>query len=141
MVRVRATCICSGPGFSPRNAEAQSGLRFSRKSEPGELSEVDRYQGHSPGHGRAELPLQEYGLFSDLTGKNSAPLDALGRSLEALRRSGATDLRLRFDIEFAGQCVFELSPELLKKLGELGLTLHVSCFEAQETEEMSQRGH
>jgi hypothetical protein len=135
MVRVRATCICSGPGFSPRAAEAQSGLRFSRKSEPGELSEVDRY-----GHGRAELPLQEYGLFSDLTGKNSAPLDALGRSLEALRRSGATDLRLRFDIEFAGQCVFELSPELLKKLGELGLTLHVSCFEAQETEELSQRG-
>lgn len=140
MVRVRATCICNGPGFSPRAAESQSGLRFSRKSEPGELSEVDRYQGHAPGHGRAELPLQEYGMFSDLTGKNSSPLDALARSLEALRRSGATEIRLRFDIEYHGQAVFDLPPELLKKLGDLGLPLHISCFEAQETEELSQRG-
>jgi hypothetical protein len=141
MVRVRAICIASGPGFSPKTAEAQSGLRFSRKTEPGELSEVDRYQGHAPGYGRAELSLQEYGLVSDLTGKNSSALDALSRSLEALKRSGATELRLRFDIEFAGQCVLDFPSDLLKKLGDLGLPLHISCFEAQETEEMSQRGH
>jgi hypothetical protein len=140
MIRVRATCTVSGPNFSPRTAEAQTGLRFARKSEPGELSEVDRYQGHTPGHGRAELALQDYGTVGDLTGKNAGTLEALGRSLEALRRSGATDLRLKFDVEYAGPCAFDFSADLLRRLGDLGLPLHISCFEAQETEEMSQRG-
>jgi hypothetical protein len=140
MVRVRATCTVSGPAFSPRAAEAQTGLRFARKSEPGELSEVDRYQGHSPGSGRAELALQDYGTIADLTGKNAPALDALARSLESLRRAGATDLRLRFDVEYAGPCAFDFSSELLRRLGDLGLPIYISCFEAQETEEMSQRG-
>lgn len=140
MVRARATCSASGPTFSPRAAEAQTGLTFTRKSEPGEVSEVDRYQGHTQGHGRAELSLQEYGLLADLVGKNQSALDALARSLESLRRAGATDLKVRFDIEYAGPCVIDVPAALLEKLGELGLPLVIHCFEAQETEEMSQRG-
>ena len=140
MVRVRAVCKLSGPTFSPREAEAHTGLRFSRRSEPGELSEVDRYQGHSAGPGRAELAIQEYGAPADLAGKNMAAFDALARSLDALRRAGATELALRFDVEYAGACVIDLPPELLRKIGELGLPLAISCYEAQETEELSQRG-
>lgn len=140
MVRARAVCLVSGPSFSPRAAEALTGLRFSRRSEPGELSEVDRYQGHSKGPGRAEIPLQEYGTPTDLGGKNMAALDALARSLEALRRAGATDLKIRVDIEYAGPCVIDFPAELLRKLGDLGLPLVMSCYEAQETEELSQRG-
>ena len=140
MVRVRATCIVSGPSFSPHAAEARTGLLFSRKSEPGELSEVDRYQGHPAGIGRAEIPIQEYGGLADLAGKNMASMDALARSLESLRRAGATDLKLRLDVEYAGPCVLDLPAELLKKFGDLGLPLVISCFEAQETEELSQRG-
>lgn len=132
--------MLSGPTFSPRAAQAQTGLRFSRASEPGELSEVDRYQGHTAGSGRAELPIQEYGLASDLASKNMAALDALARSIEALRRAGATDLAFRFDVEFAGQCILDFPPELLRKIGDLGLPLTISCYEAQETEELSQRG-
>ena len=139
MVRVRAICTASGPAFSPRAAEAHSGLLFARKQEPGELSELDRYQGHSPGAGRAELALQEYGSLADLTAKHQSALDALGRSVEALRRAGATDLRLRFDIEYAGACVLDLSSDLLRKLGDLGLPLTISCFETHETEEMTSR--
>jgi hypothetical protein len=140
MVRVRATCIVAGPSFSPRAAEAQTGLHFSRKSEPGELSEVDRYQGHPAGPGRAEISLQEYGALSDLSGKNMAAIDALARSLESLRRAGATELKLRFDVEYAGPCVLDMPADLLRKFGDLGLPLVISCFEAQETEELSQRG-
>ena len=140
MVRVRAICIAKGASFSPRAAEVQTGLRFSRKQEPGELSEVDRYQGHTSGQGRAELSLQDVGALEDLSGKNAAALDALARSLESLRRAGATELSLRFDIEYAGTCALHLPPDLLKKLGDLGLPLVITCFEAQETEELSQRG-
>lgn len=104
------------------------------------MSELDRYQGHTSGHGRAELLLQEYGMLADLVGKNQSALDALARSLESLRRAGATDLRIRFDIEYAGPCVVDVPAALLEKLGTLGLPLVIHCFEAQETEEMSQRG-
>jgi hypothetical protein len=140
MVRARAICTASGPTFSPRAAEMQTGLAFARKTEPGEVNELDRYQGHPPGHGRAELALQEYGSMADLTGKSQATFDALARSLEALRRAGATDLRLRFDVEYAGACVLDLPSELLRKLGDLGLPLTISCYETQETEELAGRG-
>ena len=139
MLRVRATCACSGPSFSPSAAERETGLTFFRKSEPGQQSELDRFQGHSPFYGRAELALQEYGELADLTARNSG-LDALGRSIESLRRAGAVEIMLRFDVEFAGACSFQFSPELLKKLNELAVPLVISCFETDVTEEMTRRG-
>lgn len=140
MVRVRAICNLSGPGFSPRAAESQTGLQFTRKSEPGEISDLERYQGKSANEGRAELLLQEYGQVSDLLSKNQSSLDALARSLDALRRAGATDMELRFDVEVSGANVLEMPAELLRKLGDLGLSLSIHTFDAQETEEMSKRG-
>jgi len=140
MVRVRATCNVSGPTFSPRAAESQTGLSFVRKSEPGQQTDVERYQGLDPSLGRAELQLQEYGALVDLAARSNSTLDALARSLDALRRAGATSMELRFDVEYSGQHVLEMPIELLRKLGDLGLPLSIHTFDAQETEELSKRG-
>lgn len=124
MVRIRVTCVIKGPTFSPSVAERTTGLSFFKKKEPG----------------RAELAIQEYGELAELSGKNAGALAALARSVEALRRCGATDLRLRFEVEYAGgDCHFELPSELIRRFGELGIPLAVACFPTEQTEELGDR--
>jgi hypothetical protein len=140
MVRVRVTCAMSGPTFSPTTAERTTGLTFHRQSELNQRSSVDRFQGRPATGGSAELVIQEYGELADLSGRNGASLMALGRSIEALRRSGATELQLRFEVEYAGSsCQFELPPELQRRLADLGIPLVVACFPSDETEELGSR--
>jgi hypothetical protein len=137
MVRIRVTCNISGPAFSPSLAERTTGLTFQRSNEPGEPGGVERLGSRAPYLGRAEMPIQEYGELTDLSTHNSAALMALGRSIEALKRCGATALVLKIDVEYAGQCQFELPSDLLKKVADLGIPLSFACFASDETEELT----
>ena len=139
MVGVRVTCVMSGAAFSPSRAEHSSGLSFSRKSEPGEGTAIDRLSGKPSHLGHAELTIQEFGTLAELGVKDGTVLMALGRSLEALRRAGVTEFRIRFDVEYAGQCQFELPAELIKRLAELGLPVVVSAFPTEHTEDIASR--
>jgi hypothetical protein len=136
MIRARVTCIVSGPSFSPALAERTTGLALEKKFEPGE---IDRLRPRSAG-GRAEIPVQEYGAIAELAAKNAPGLLALQRSTEALRRAGATELLLKFDVEYAGgPCHFELPAELVKRLAEIAIPVVIACFPSDETEELGGR--
>ncbi len=140
MVRIRVTCSISGPAFSPALAERTTGLAFQRTNEPGEANQVDRLQSRGSAYlGHAELPIQEYGELSDLSTRNSAALMALARSIEALRRCGATALVLKIDVEYKGECKFELPTELLRRVADLGIPLAFACFASDETEELGSK--
>jgi hypothetical protein len=133
MVRVRVICVVRGASFSPALAEQTTGLALDRKVEPGEAS---RLAPRGSGGGRAEVVVQEYGELADLAGKHAGGLMALGRSTEALRRAGATELVLKVDIEYAGACQFELPADLVRRLADLGIPLAIACFPKDETEEL-----
>jgi hypothetical protein len=65
---------------------------------------------------------------------------ALARSTEALRRAGATELLLKFDVEYSGgPCHFELPADLVKRLSELAIPVVIACFPSDETEELGAR--
>jgi hypothetical protein len=138
MVRVRVTCALRGLTFSPSLAERTTGLPLERKLEPGES---DRLHGRGKsGGGRAEVVVQEYGAMGELVTKNAGTLSALGRSVEALRRAGATDLTLRLDVEYEGPAQFEIPADLIRRLGELGLPVVIGVFAKDETQDLGARG-
>jgi hypothetical protein len=136
MVGVRVTCVMSGAGFSPALAERSSGLTLQHKSEPGE---PDALTGKPSPLGHAELLIQEFGNLVDLGAREGTVLMALARSLEAFRRAGATDLKVRIEIEYAGHCQFELPAELLRRLADLAIPVVVSAFPTDETEDLASR--
>jgi hypothetical protein len=45
MIDIYAHCSLYGEEFSPTLAERESGVRFERKNEPGELGTIGRYRG------------------------------------------------------------------------------------------------
>jgi hypothetical protein len=139
MVRIRVTCSISGPAFSPALAQRTTGLTFQRTNEPGEANQVDRLQPRGGYLGHAELPIQDYGELSDLSTRNSAALMALARSIEAMRRCGATALVLKIDVEYTGQCQFQLPTELLRRVADLGIPVAIACFASDETEELGSK--
>jgi predicted nucleic acid-binding protein len=47
-------------------------------------------------------------------------------------RSDARELHLLLGYE--GQCNWEIAPSLLKMIGELGLTLTITCYEANDAD-------
>jgi hypothetical protein len=136
MVRIRVTCAISGPAFFPDAAERVTGLTLDRKSDPGQINQIDRLQGRSSFLGRAELAIQEYGEIAELGSRNAAGLMALARSVESLRRAGATELVLKVDVEYSGQCQFELSPDLMRRFADLGIPVSIACFASDVTEEL-----
>jgi hypothetical protein len=118
-----------GERFSPREAEAATGLALSDKTEPGALGTAGRYRGVPVPYGSATLEPPA----------SVPPTDRLGWLLataaphaEALRGLGAELWRLHVDVRYQAQCNLEFSPEEVAAVAALRVPFTVTCWEDAE---------
>lgn len=132
-----ARLLVQGATFSPRSAEAGTGIVFSEKNEVGDLGKYGKYRDAPLPDGSATLELASSSTreFLDI----DAPIFQTPGLVAALRSSGASMIVLYVDVAYEAQCNFELSPELLAALAELGVTVGFSCFPVEEQENQKKR--
>lgn len=127
---VRARLSAQGDDFSPHSAEEATGIRFSEKSEPGELGTFGKYKDAPLPYGAAQLELLPSSTEEMLD--TDAPPFQDTAFVRKLQSCGASEITLYIEITYRSQCNFELSPRLLHALADLGVAVGFSCFEGGE---------
>jgi hypothetical protein len=128
--------MLQGERFSPRLAEAKTGVSLQGKKEPGEIGSVGRYRGQPLPYGTAELTQPERAQSSGDQAQNWV-LQVLSAHLDEFRACGATDIVLRLLVEYREQCNLELDADFLEAVGKLRLPLTIAFFEAEPGDEES----
>lgn len=119
----------SGPEFSPRSVERQTGILFSQQNEPGDIGTTGRYRGQPRPYGSCTLPGPNSGL--DLQAPDAGFFEAVERLAGACRAAGATTVVIHLDIAYTEQCNFEMSEEFLSAAARAGVALTISCHPGQ----------
>ncbi len=127
LLKVEGYCRMQGDSFSPSAIEAKTRIIFDRKNEPGEIGKIGRYKGNPIPYGNAEIVFSETGSSADLFSSEASILNSLEEHLASFRASGVEEISLNVNVFYEEQCNLELSPELLKRLYELGVALNISC--------------
>ncbi len=127
MVKIGVTLRASGPEFSPEEAERHSGIRFSKKNEPGDLGRIGRFQGQPLPYGSGELNGPESGM--DLKIPNRSFFESIERLARACLAAGATSVLLHLDVAYTEQCNLELSNEFVSALARTGVAITMSCYD------------
>jgi hypothetical protein len=125
VVRRPLTCQFYGTAFSPSAAEEQTGLRLTRKTEPGEIANSGRYKDQSVPYGAATLETDDQSSWAE---KWNSLLGTLTENLETMRACGADDIVLDCASFNDAQCNFELSIAEIQQLSVLGIALTFSCY-------------
>jgi hypothetical protein len=127
MVEIGGYCHLHGDTFSPSKVEAEFGVRFQSKNEPGEIGTTGRYRGKPVPYGSAC-----YVFGNDRSEKAfriDPPLIDLLRNRQRLQEAGVTDVSLHFDVAYTDQCNFEMDPAFLKAAAELDLPVTITCYQ------------
>ena len=118
-----------GEQFSPKKAEAVTGLALSRKNEPGDIGDTGRYRGQPIPYGAASLETPEtIGVSRRLTWL----LECVAPHVETLRRLGAELVRLHVEVRYQGQCNLEFSPGEVAGIAALRVAFTISCWDCTE---------
>jgi hypothetical protein len=103
MIDADAAIELHGETFSPKAAEAATGLKLSDKVEPGQLDVRGRYAGQPIPYGKASLSLPA-GDASDLINLDlllqNTPEESV---IQAFKRAGATSIVLHVDADGDGR--------------------------------------
>lgn len=119
----------TGVGFSPAEAERQTGLFFVRKTEPGDLMTRGRYKGQASPYGVASLEASE---DRPDEGTLSRLLDAVLPHEDTLRAAGVEEMTVWVGYLWRDQCNLSFEPEDLTRVAALGAPLCISCYEDSE---------
>jgi hypothetical protein len=125
-------CELQGDHFSPRLAEAKTGLTLVRKNEPGDIGTLGRHKGKPRPYGAASLEAPDDWTWDH---KWDWLLMTLSTHIETLRQCGADDLVLDLGYFYDGQCNLEFSPLRLGQVAALGIPFAISCYEIGKGEE------
>ena len=117
--------MLSGDAFSPAEAERQTGLRFVKPVEPGQVGVRGRYKGRPTPHGHANLNASDE-VPDD--GKLGALLDTILPHADTLRQLGVEDMVVYAGYFYEAQCNLTFWPDAMAKLGKLGVPFWVSCY-------------
>lgn len=134
MIKIHSRCLLWGDNFSPRKAEALTGVLFRNKNEPGDFSTIGRYSNKPLPNGRATL---DPTFNISLQGRKSPEewlVDILLQHIETFRACGATDFILHFDIVWKDQCNLQFDSPFIQKIGKLNIPLTLSCEEGAMNE-------
>lgn len=130
MARFILSCDLFGASFSPADAESKTGLVFSDPVEPGARGRSGRYKGKPTPYGSARLDTSDDAPWST---KLHGLLELLETHIAALRECGAEDIRLTHAYFHDGQCNHEFSPEEMRRIARLEISLCISCYEDDES--------
>ena len=128
--------IIQGDRFSPAEAERKTGIRFSKKNEPGDIGTIGPYRGKPIPYGSADLALltPKEDIQGDLTIDNPL-IQTLIQHHATFRACGATTLYVYLAVGYEDQCNMAFDTKLMKALGECDIELWVSCYERKEEED------
>jgi hypothetical protein len=129
--RLWVTLRVHGRAFSPRAAEARSGLNFSVVREPGEIVERGRYAGQPLPYGTADYISQEDEAGCD--GRALRFFADAERLWRAARECGAEEAVLHLDFQWKDQCNLEFDASFVAAAHRLGLPVTITCWEAEAT--------
>jgi hypothetical protein len=119
MTHCNIQCLLMGEAFSPAHLANLTSLLLTTQTEPGSIGTIGRYKGKPVPDGSAMLE------GTDL----ETVVTALHQHFDILRQVGVTDINLTVTLAYTNQCNWEFAPEPLRLLGEMGITLGVTCYE------------
>jgi hypothetical protein len=121
-----------GQKFSPRATEQRSDIVFTDKYEVGDENiRRGKPTGSFYDFGLALLTSAGAVTYSDLFSETDTLLNAIERNIDAIRECGADDIVAYCTFEYEGQCNLEFSPDKLRRLADLSITLAVSCYKGE----------
>lgn len=130
MIKIHSRCLLWGDNFSPRKAEALTGVLFRNKNEPGDFGAIGRYRNKPLPNGRATLDSTfNTSLRKGGTSSEEWLVDILLQHIDIFRACGATDFILHLDIVWKDQCNLQLDSQFIQKIGKLNIPLTLSCEE------------
>lgn len=125
-MRIIVSCPVQGEAFRPSEAERQSGIRFSEKSEVGELGKSGRYPGQPQPYGYGSLGIEIRG--NDLEEPLQRFLDQVRRGAPFWQTLGAESLIVQIDVFYDHQCNLEFSESIIAALHDLRVPVAISCY-------------
>lgn len=130
-IQVEGYWIINGPEFSPSAAERATQVRFSERTEPGEICSRGRYRGKPAPAGWGKHDFSVSQKDADLVPLNSEVLATLERCVPIYRTVGAQEIILHFNVSYSSQCNLQLTAPLIRKLANLGVDVTLTCFAAE----------
>lgn len=127
ITRMSIRCQMYGQEFSPNLVEQLTGLVLEDKNEVGELQKRGPFKGKPANFG--------WGVLCSPTDFEDDDelkwiVSALSKHIEIIRICGAEDIDLVIGAWYDKQCNLVFTAESIKILGELGITIELSCYEA-----------
>lgn len=119
MIKIRTHCTFYGDNFYPEQLENKLNLVFDEKNNPNEFLQDTKIKVE---YGTATLICKGKGY------PNNKYLDKISLIIKHVNAFKIDKAVLHMDIEHDGQCNFEFSPELLKKIASLNITLSITTF-------------
>jgi hypothetical protein len=126
MVKAFPYIALFGDSFSPAKMEQETGLKFNKKNEVGDIGQRGRFKGkpYSFGHAILEAP-EEIENWEKLAWL----LDRILPYKDALNRFGVTDGKVHVTYAYDSQCNLEYEPEIMEKIAKLGLVFTITCYQ------------
>ena len=125
MVKVRANLVVCGENFSPKIFTTISSIKLLDPVEPGSIAKVGRFKGKPSPNGSAILAISDqakgWNEFDEL-------LCLIEKSMCALREAKADEMVLSCSLYHDGQCNFGFTPSDLKRIADLEIDFHISCY-------------
>jgi hypothetical protein len=131
MYQAKYRIVLYGTDFSPSAASAKTGLAFDQAQESRSIATTGPRKGAPRGYGSANLvarpDLPEADSIREL-------LSRLESGMEAIRSAGADDIYFDAAIYWKQQCNLAYDPDVLLRIGQLGISFWISCYEDSDDE-------
>ncbi len=118
MIKMSCICILSGLAWNPDLLLLPEQIEVLHKYKIGDIIARGRYKGKKSEEGQLAI---------------SGQVDIMLDLLLSIKRKELWKLfnyiNVNFNIEFEGQCNFELSNPQINKISELGIELGITCYE------------
>ena len=130
--KIEGYCLFIGKHFSPLQVEKTTGLSFDEQNESGELGTTGRYKDSPLPYGSACINFSHPGTTPDLLPADINLINILSKYMTEIRAAGADEITLYVNVYYTAQCNIQLSPELLKILAGLNITIAISAINAEQ---------
>ena len=128
---LRLSVLLRGEAFSPKEAEAITGLMLTDKLECGEIASRGSYRGKPVPYGTAQLEVPGEVPYDQ---RLMWIVNILELHLKQLYSCGAEETRIYAGYFYKDQCNFSFSKKELLALAELDIDFDVSCYDVSEDE-------
>jgi hypothetical protein len=126
MVKAFPFIALFGDSFSPTKIERETGLKFNKKNEVGDIGQRGRFKGKPYPFGHAILEAPEEIENGE---KLAWLLDKILPYKEVLNRLGVTHGKVHITYAYDSQCNLEYEPQIMEKITKLGFIFTITCYQ------------